>query len=223
MGKSRWKEHMEHRIEKLERALARDPNHNPESHPTSVNLAESLINGTGDLVEAHGDATPSVHPTIDEPPMVTLNISFSLGAFPASSITKVTLCNQEVKSIYRQDMVSCGIISLKTAFEAFEFYKQNLDHLAHNLFTEIDSLADIRARSSILTAPVCTVAAFCTGWRNYQRCFEAFKDEVSRKLFSERYEFDDVPCVVCRSALAERYLFVLERPGCVPSYHTMDS
>ena len=70
----------------------------------------------------------------------------------------------------------------------------------HYLLTEDDSLASIRERSSLLTTAICTVATFCMGSKEYHQCLKMFTNEVSRKLFSDKYEFDDVRAL-CIGAL----------------------
>lgn len=123
---------------------------------------------------------------------ITLNLSCSLGAFPASSMMSLAGADEAVNPAYRPDLISCGVISLEAADNYLAFYKTHLDPEVHCVLTENDTLADVRARSSLLTAAICTVASFCSGSEDYQRCFSAFTDAVSRKLFSTTYEFDDV-------------------------------
>lgn len=168
---------MEARIENLERALIES------SHPQSSlsNFGLSAIS-----VPREHSASPSATPNL-----VTLNLSCSLGAFPASSILNLALsANRTTPG--RPDLISRGIISYDTAETFFQFYQQNLDPCIHHVLAEAGTLATTRSRSSLLTAAVCTVAAFCTGSKHYQGCFDALTHEVSGKMFSPRYTFDDV-------------------------------
>lgn len=93
---------------------------------------------------------------------------------------------------YLPDLISSGIISLETGSGYFTYYKEHLDPLIHYVLEDKASLADVRARSSLLTAAIITVAAFCTGSNDYKACVNAYQLDVSRKLFLDRYEFDDV-------------------------------
>lgn len=134
------------------------------------------------------------------PRKATLNLYCHLGAFPASSVTNLTLTDEGTHQDYKPDLVSCGLITLQKAEDLFAFYRQNLDPCIHFILGENDTLASIRARSSLLTAAICTVAAFCVCSTDYKVCLNAFKHEVSGKLFSNRHTFDDVRAL-CIGAL----------------------
>jgi hypothetical protein len=133
-------------------------------------------------------------------PSVTLNLSCSLGAFPASSMTNIISNEQSAYAGREQDLISRGLISRESAEGHFTFYHRYLDPYIHHILGDADSLADIRSRSSLLTAAVCTVAAFCAGSKEYQTCLDAFTQEVSGKMFSVHHTFDDVRAL-CIGAL----------------------
>ena len=137
-------------------------------------------------------ALAPVQQVAEESSSTTLNLSYSLGAFPASSMNSLASTGERIHTTSRPDLISCGLISRETAEEYFDFYMQNLDPCVHHILQENDSLATVRARSSLLTASICTVASFCTSSKDYQNCVNVFTSEVSRKLFSDKYEFDDV-------------------------------
>ncbi|KAL5364404.1 hypothetical protein BJX96DRAFT_187757 [Aspergillus floccosus] len=173
-----WKETMEARIKKLEHALLESS----RPHLSSSNLEPSKIS----MPREHSASRPPAASN-----MVTLNLSCGLGAFPASSILNMTFsANQSTPD--RPDLVSREVIPYDTAETFFCFYQQNLDPCIHHVLAEADTLTTTRSRSSLLTAAICTVAAFCTGSNHYQDCFNTLTNEVSGKMFSSHYTFDDV-------------------------------
>ena len=82
----------------------------------------------------------------------------------------------------------------------FAFYKSQLDPYLQHVLAENDTLDIVRSRSPILTAAICTVAAFCTDSPGYDASLKCLKDEVARKVFAVKYEFDDVRAL-CVGAL----------------------
>ena len=90
------------------------------------------------------------------------------------------------------DLISCGLISLEEAEEYFAVYKKFADPCIYHILAEGDCLASIRARSSFLTAAICTVGSFCTASAQHQICYNAFIKEVSSRVFSRHHCFDDV-------------------------------
>ena len=120
----------------------------------------------------------------------TLNLFCSLGAFPASSMSKPS--KDDTCTDYEQDFISRGQIPQDNAEEHFRYYQKHLDPYLHNILALEDCLADIRSRSSLLTAAICTSAAFCSGSKDYDVCFKVLRQEVSGKMFSNHHTFDDV-------------------------------
>ncbi|KAL4891208.1 hypothetical protein BDV59DRAFT_194421 [Aspergillus ambiguus] len=166
-----WKESMEKRMENLEKSLG-------TLHP------RSSVSSNVELSDSHVSRLAPSAP-------FTLNLSCSLGAFPASSILNVTL-NADRGVHIGQDLISCRVISHDIAEGLFTFYQQKLDPCVHHIIAKNDNLATMRSRSSLLTSAICTVASFCTGAEHYQDCFNFFTKEVSGKLFFSNYTFDDV-------------------------------
>ncbi|KAF9891391.1 hypothetical protein FE257_004247 [Aspergillus nanangensis] len=178
-GDASWKESIERRMEQLEKAL-RDSVCEKSTRSSSY--------ADGSTRTSRSTNTPIPRPPLETPSMVTLNLSCSLGAFPASSIMNMTFNTDQAASSGQQrpDLISCQVITHDIAEEFFAFYKDKLDPCIHHILAEGDTLASTRARSSLLTAAICTVAAFCTGSKHYQNCFNAFTKEVSGKMFSPR-------------------------------------
>lgn len=144
-----------------------------------------------------GSSTPQPQPlgrdsisTISETQTATLDLSCSLGAFPASSMTSSNLHDSGLK--HGSDFVSRGVITIDVAEGLFSFYQQKLDSNAYHILVDGDSLATIRRRSSLLTAAICTVSAYCSGSQYYRSLLNHLQHEASRELFSSSYQFDDV-------------------------------
>ena len=180
---------MEDRMQRLEDALLQG-NRTHSTLQTGFATIDVPINGNGTYFESNQITQPQ--PNNDRPGKVTLNLSCSLGAFPAASITDVTFADDALNPAVKPDLISCNLISLAEASEYFAFYKENLDVHMHYVFSANDTLASVRARSSFLTAAICTVVTYCTGYTTYKNCSKAFTNEVSRKLFATEYDFDDV-------------------------------
>ena len=132
--------------------------------------------------------------------IATLNLSCSLGAFPASSMINFTLSDPRDTSSHGSDLISSRIIPPEVAESLVTFYKSNMNSFAYDIITDTDSLGTLSARSSLLTVAVCTVAAFCSGSPHYKVLIDYLKNEISGKVFSNNHEFDDVRAL-CIGAL----------------------
>jgi hypothetical protein len=119
---------------------------------------------------------------------MALDLSCSLGAFPASSLRN-SVVDQSRKTL---DLISNSLITLKQADIRFKFYQDNLNSHLHYIITEQDSLARIRTRSPFLASAICATATYCSDSMDYQICSQSYLDHVSSKLFSEVHTFDDV-------------------------------
>lgn len=129
-------------------------------------------------------STPSsVRRQDNKTPENMLNLSCSLGSFPASSMLPSTA--MELEDPARPDLISSGHVSLKTATDSLAFFKLYLDPFVFHSVGFDTSLQELRSRSSLLTAAVCTVAAYCTSSEGYQTCLEALKLEASHRLFAD--------------------------------------
>lgn len=123
---------------------------------------------------------------------MTLNLSCSLGAFPASSITNQSPNDRGDTIKSKADLISRGCISEATAEQLFEYYQQHLDKHIYSLLKRDCKLSEIRARSSLLTASVCAVAAFTSASNDYESCLKAFREEVTEELFAKDHTFDEI-------------------------------
>lgn len=188
---------MEDRISRLEQSIKQNTTQPSRIAGGNAPLAQpvSFNNSQTD--------TPAILPNPLHPEssaIVTLNLSCSLGAFPASSMINLTLGDIGATSGRNPDPVSCGIISQRIAEILFVFYKQNLDPCIHNTLGDNDSLSTVRARSPLFITAICTVSAFCSGSENYSALQKHFTTQVSGKVFSSNHTFDDVRAL-CVGAL----------------------
>jgi hypothetical protein len=188
---------MERKIEQIEHSLISGANLHPK--PSSANV-DSLKPPPSKSPSSAVIARPSEVAWLDElpdtPSDITLNLSCSLGAFPASSLENFTLG----QAGYKPDLISSGLISNESAEKHFKFYHENLNPYIYHILSEKDTLSNVRSRSFLLTAAVCTTAALCAGSADYQNCLNAFTRQVSGKLFSTHHTFDDVRAL-CIGAL----------------------
>ncbi|KAE9362621.1 hypothetical protein N431DRAFT_490384 [Stipitochalara longipes BDJ] len=181
-----WKEAIEQRMRQVEDTLRLGTNQRddftsltPEATPnTNMDLANPEPTILNEKVETRSD--------------VTLNLSCKLGSFPGSSIITLTFTEQEARSDYKPDLISCGIITLEAAEEYFSVYRKSMEPCIYQILAEDDCLANIRARSSLLTAAICTVGSLSTNSASHKKCYGAFIKEVSSRLFSRHNSFDDV-------------------------------
>lgn len=132
---------------------------------------------------------------------VTLNLSCSLGAFPASSFNgmaqndspQVLSSNQDLANASQTSIsVNDSLLMSSSAEQHFTFYRENLDQHIHYLLRDSDTLVSVRSRSHLMATAMCTVAAFCTGSKDYPTLLEILKAMVTGKTFSKQHSFDDV-------------------------------
>jgi len=195
---SRWKEKIEQRLEALEQAQQ------PGIHVDGT----AATNGT----TVSADTSSLTHhemPGPDQPPRTesvppgeasnaTLNLaSNNLGIFPAASIGPGTLRDTALPT---SDIISRGVISSIAAEECLTYFLKHLNRYLHGILSERSTLSDLRARSSLLTAAICTVASFCSASDAFQSCYDAFVNQVSGMLFATRNSYDDVRAL-CIAAL----------------------
>jgi hypothetical protein len=182
----RWKETLDQRVLDLENRFRASTS----KHVTMNAAADSSLPAEqlqSDRLRSDFITSRSAAFVCSPDQSLALNLSCSLGAFPASSVTVATSNNAASAEASQQtDLVSKKVIDLMTAETSFAFYKQHLDHYMHYELSIVDDVHIMRTRSALLTAAVCTVAAFCTGSGHYSRCVEALKIEVAGKLFAER-------------------------------------
>jgi len=120
-----------------------------------------------------------------------------LGVFPAASVATTTLRHIVLPNL---DIISQGLIPLAVAEELFTYFLEHLNHYLHGILSNGDTLAGVRARSSILTAAICTVASFCSASNTYRVCYDTFVGQVSSILFATKNSYDDVRAL-CIAAL----------------------
>lgn len=194
---SRWKEKIEQRLDALERAQQ------PQGQADSGTATISAMISADTASSAHSNIPGPRHPIHAEAvPLVeandaTLNLASNLGIFPAASVGAGTPRDIALPT---SDVVSRGVISLADAEQCLAYFLEHLNRYMHGILSDDVTLADLRARSPILTAAVCTVASSCSASDTYQSCHDAFVGQVSGMLFATRSSYDDVRAL-CIAAL----------------------
>jgi hypothetical protein len=195
---TRWKEKMEGRMSRLEQSIIQSTNPSPRVTTGNAVLYQqplSLDNGETERVNIQPYPRSGINSD-----MVTLNLSCSLGAFPASSMVSLALSDMTTSAGRTPDPISRGLLSQDTAENMLVYYKKNLDPCVHHILDENDTLSKIRTQSPILITAITTVVAFCNGSQNYTPLLECFKNQISAKMFSNNHSFDDIRAL-CVGAL----------------------
>lgn len=132
--------------------------------------------------------------TVDQPSNTCgeLNLSCSLGAFPASSVQISASRDQRPHCSQSIDPISTSAVSVENATAHLEFYKNHMDRYLHFLLFEEDTVSAVRSRSPVLLSAICTSAAYCTESEDFQPCLAVFEEAISKLLFASSYSFDDV-------------------------------
>ena len=193
----RWKEKIEQRLEALEQAQQSGRHVNDAAAAISTTVpVDNFSSGQSHAPSsAHAIHTGSV--PVAEANDATLNLAANLGVFPAASVGPGTSRDAALPAL---DIISQGVISLAAAEDCLAYFLVHLNQYLHGILSEQVTLCDLRARSSILTAAVCTVASFCSASDFYRSCYDAFIGQVSGILFATRSDYDDVRAL-CIAAL----------------------
>ena len=192
----RWKERIERRLEALEQA--QQPSGQVDTSVTAVGTityAESSSSHRQLPSPGHQASIGSV--PLGEADNATLNLDSNLGVFPAASVATGTLRDIASPTL---DIISRGVVTLAVAEELFTYFLEHLNRYLHGILSNGDTLAGVRARSSILTTAICTVASFCSASNTYGACYDTFVGQVSSILFATKNSYDDVRAL-CIAAL----------------------
>ncbi|KUJ15173.1 uncharacterized protein LY89DRAFT_105896 [Mollisia scopiformis] len=194
-----WKEEMEERLRKLEDALTLNTNHR-DNLAISTSAPYRTSPAPDSPIELSNSVATLTTQASENTSDVTLNLSCSLGSFPGSSIISLTFTEQGTQSKNKPDLVSSGLVSLEAAEAYFTVYQKSMEPCTPQILLENDCLANVRARSSLLTAALCTAGSLGADSASHKRCYDAFLQEVSSRLFSRHHSIDDVRAV-CIGAL----------------------
>lgn len=194
---SRWKERIEQRLDALEQA--RQPGGQVDGGAAIIGTRVSA--DTSSLAHSNTPG-PSNSIRAETVPLggandATLNLASHLGIFPAASVGAGT--HKDVAPP-TSDIISRGVISLAVAEQCLAYYLEHLNRCLHGILSDSVTLSDLRARSPVLTAAVCTVASFCSASDAYQLCYDSFVGQVSGMLFATQNNYDDVRAL-CIAAL----------------------
>ena len=182
---------MENRIGQLERALfsRTSSDSHPIGHAHSGPQIASIANDTKILDQSLASQGPEHSHRAHE---AALNLSCGPGAFPSSSLNTFLVNDQDISYSTGPDLVTRGLISQHTLEKHFKFYHKCLNPYIYHPLTNVDTVAILLKRSSLLLTAICATAAFCAGSDDYEACLEIFINEVSATTFLQVHSFDDV-------------------------------
>ena len=184
-----WKESIENRIGHLEQALLSKTS--SDSHPTGDTSSVPQFSPSANDTNIPDRIPPGQgHKHSHQPP--ALNLSCRLGAFPSSSLDTLLVNDQDISYSTYPDLVTRGLISQHILEKHFDFYQKRLNPYIYHPLTDVDTVAHLLKRSSLLLTAICATAAFCAGSDDYDTCLEIFMNEVSAETFSHVHSFDDV-------------------------------
>ena len=164
-----------------------------DSHPTGdTPLVPQLSSSANDINIPDQIPASQAPKHSHQPHEAALNLSCRLGAFPSSSLDTFIVNDQDIPYSTYPDLVTRGHISQHTLEKHFNFYQKHLNPYIYHPLTNVDTVAHLLKRSSLLLTAICATAAFCAGSDDYEACLEIFLNEVSAKTFSHVHSFDDV-------------------------------
>ena len=182
---------MENRISQLERALLARTS--LDSRPIGQVYPSPQVASTPNDTEIPDQDLASQGPKHSHQPReAALNLFCKPGAFPSSSLNAFLVNDQDISYSTGPDLVTRGLISQTTLEKHFHFYHECLNPYIYQPLTNIDTVATLLKRSSLLLAAICATAAFCAGSEDYEACLETFINDVSATMFSHTHSFDDV-------------------------------
>ncbi|KAF2653320.1 hypothetical protein K491DRAFT_718150 [Lophiostoma macrostomum CBS 122681] len=190
-----WKESMEQRIITLEKQLEANgsPHSNHKGMQKSPQTEELLWDFNLPPIASPDPPSLLMAPeTGISTPDRALNLSCSLGAFPASSMTCCPIDDTGKTLDTKPDVITRGVISEAAAQQLFNFYHEALDKHIYNILDSADDKNETWRRSSLLTSAICTVAAFVSASPQYDSCLKAFTDEAAAQVFSKEHTFDEI-------------------------------
>lgn len=102
------------------------------------------------------------------------------------------------KHLHDTDLISRGFLSVEDAKYLATFYNTRLDPYVFNVTEGYDDLESLRARSSILTTCILTVAALHDTSRPnlYPKCFREFCRLVAKSMFDRRIDLEYLKAAV---------------------------
>ena len=185
---TRWKETIERRIEQIENSITCSISSSNARNSTSLHVP-AITNRVEISNQPRADPSPERSTPSQD---AVLNLSCSLGAFPASSFNKANFNDQDVTSPDTSNLYTSTLGSQQTLETHFAFYRNNLDPHIYHLLREDDTMSSIQQRSPILLAAISATASFCTLSSDHQIYLDRFIKEASAKMFSSSFTFDDV-------------------------------
>jgi hypothetical protein len=187
---SRWKDVMDKRMQRMEEMMA--ARENPIQNVSQISPTEpsiEMFNTQDRGLDSFSQPPQHLREVVPDP-------RHGPGAIPASCVFELSntlaTARQRPSAHRRTDIISQGIIALAAAEKYFDHYQNCLDPATYNVLAEHTSLASIRGESPLLVAVVCTVSALQTASPDYQKCYQALRDEYTAQLLSREHSFEDV-------------------------------
>lgn len=94
------------------------------------------------------------------------------------------------------DIITAGIISTETAQRYFDHYVNRLDHFPYRVLAPNTNLAQLRSKSPLLVAAICTVSALHISEGEFELCYNAFVSQCACQAFSKNNTVEDVRAFV---------------------------
>lgn len=143
------------------------------------------------------DNSPKIDPTDEGLPHVPIQSLYHL--------TKISaLRSPDASEVERRpghkgrdamdDFIAKGAISVESAERLFRLYKDRLDHFMYSIGCRYETLDELRRKSTILTACICTVAALHDAQSDdiYGICSHEFRRLMANSMFDRLISLDSL-------------------------------
>jgi hypothetical protein len=186
----RWKERIEQRLDALENEQRQTGHADVYGEVVATANSGDASASLAIPDAAHiGSQSAATSTPADSGDNTTLNLVSNLGMFPAASVGALAFRDTTSPHL---DIISRGVITLDAANQCLAYFLEHLNPFLHGILNSKDTLTDMRARSSLLTAAICTVASFCSTSDRYKACYDAFTSQVSGMIFALQNSYHDV-------------------------------
>jgi hypothetical protein len=116
-------------------------------------------------------------------------------AIPASHLTERVQSNSgppACENFNQDDLIKRGVVSLETASQLFNVYHDRYDHFLYRILAEDQSFEGVRSASPLLLSAICAVSALQTASDDFEKCYQAFLQACSARVFSKDCAIEDV-------------------------------
>lgn len=143
------------------------------------------------------DTSPQINPAeegLSDVPIHSLYALTKLSAFRSAGAGEVEKLPDHSSSQGPDDFISRGAISRESADRLFRLYNDRLDHYMYQIGCPYSTLDELRAKSPILTASICTVAALHDRGSDsiYGICSDEFRRLMGASMFDRLVNRDSL-------------------------------